>query len=166
MLLISVEKRFVTSWGKLSSFSYIPQTVHSHIFIYFYTFRQSFDLNTSFSVGVTFGSTTDDFFIPDKLFSLAGNNPRLIAEGLFAIATVLSFLVLLRDVVIVSFVGPLRVSIGRMISDIVRFAILFIFVWISFALGLTQLYQTYEIVNLANCRGNKNEECKRSPFSS
>ncbi|XP_072030430.1 short transient receptor potential channel 5-like [Amphiura filiformis] len=100
----------------------------------------------------------------DPLLHFNPEDPALLGDALFGVATVLSFLALLRDFVVVAFVGPLRVSFGRMISDIVRFLILFIFVWISFALGMTQLYTTYDIIERANCFEHK-DTCIPSPFT-
>ncbi|XP_072030246.1 transient-receptor-potential-like protein [Amphiura filiformis] len=90
-------------------------------------------------------------------------DPALLGDALFGVATVLSFLALLRDFVVVAFVGTLRVSFGKMISDVVRFLILFIFVWISFALGMTQLYTTYDIIESAICYDHE-DKCIPSPF--
>ena len=97
------------------------------------------------------------------LNSLSDCHIDFAADAFFAVATVLSCLVFLRDFVVVAFVGPLRTSFGGMISDIIRFFILFIFVWISFALGMTQLYTTYELVDSINCYDNKGK-CSPSPF--
>ncbi|XP_072030400.1 transient-receptor-potential-like protein [Amphiura filiformis] len=105
-------------------------------------------------------STTDESFP----VSINTNDIALIGDALIGVATVLSFLALLRDIVVVAFVGPLRASFGGMISDIVRFFIVFIFVWISFALGMTQLYTTYDIIKMANCDEN-DDGCKHSAFT-
>ena len=91
-------------------------------------------------------------------------NPLLISEACFAIATVLSFLSLFRDMVAISFVGPLRVSLGGMITDIIRFFIIFFFVWLSFAMGMRQLYQTYDVITAVNCESP--DGCDTSAFKS
>ncbi|XP_072045829.1 short transient receptor potential channel 5-like [Amphiura filiformis] len=97
--------------------------------------------------------------------TLAPNDKILIGDALFGVATVLSFLALLRDFDIVGFVGPLRVSFGGMISDMVRFVILFMFVWISFALGMTTVYSTYDTIEIANCYQREDYSCNLSAFT-
>ncbi|XP_072030429.1 short transient receptor potential channel 3-like [Amphiura filiformis] len=98
-------------------------------------------------------------------FSMDPNDNVLMGDALFGVATVLSFLALMRDFDIVRFVGPLRVSFGRMISDMVRFVILFLFVWISFALGMTMLYSTYDTIETANCYHRDDYSCNLSAFT-
>ncbi|XP_072029115.1 transient receptor potential-gamma protein-like [Amphiura filiformis] len=90
-------------------------------------------------------------------------NPLILSEVFFAIATILSFLTIFRELVINFFVGPLRVSLGGMITDIIRFAIIFMFVWISFAMGMRQLYQSYNIVTALHC--NNPDGCEMAPFA-
>ena len=84
-------------------------------------------------------------------------DPLLVSEGCFALATVLTFLGALKDTVILSFVGPLRISLGGMILDIVRFFVLFFFLWISFSIGMTQLYETFMVLKTLECE--EGEDC-------
>ncbi|XP_072041739.1 short transient receptor potential channel 1-like isoform X3 [Amphiura filiformis] len=84
-------------------------------------------------------------------------DPLLVAEGCFALATVLTFLGALRDTVILSFVGPLRISLGGMIVDIIRFFVIFFFLWVSFSIGLTQLYETFCVLEVLKCEAG--EDC-------
>ena len=94
----------------------------------------------------------------------------LISEAAFAIATVLTFLALLHDAVILEFVGPLLLSFVGMIRDIARFLLIFVFVWVSFGIGFTQLYRTFEELEEAACTIDTDEEhdssCQSPPFSS
>ncbi|XP_072030849.1 short transient receptor potential channel 5-like isoform X3 [Amphiura filiformis] len=85
-----------------------------------------------------------------------------ISEATFAIATVLTFLAVLHDAVILSFVGPLLVSFVGMIADIARFLLIFVFVWVSFGIGFTQLYQTFTELEEATCQG---PDCQLPPFA-
>ncbi|XP_072029117.1 transient receptor potential-gamma protein-like isoform X2 [Amphiura filiformis] len=89
-------------------------------------------------------------------------NPLLLSEVFFAVATILSFLSLFREMIANFFVGPLRVSLGGMITDIIRFIIIFVFIWISFAMGMRQLYQSYNIVTAIHCLDP--EGCVTAPF--
>ena len=84
-----------------------------------------------------------------------------VAEAAFAIANVLTFLAVLHDCIILSFVGPLLVSFVRMIADIAKFALIFVFVWRSFGIGFTQLYQTFTELEEASCQG---PDCRIPPF--
>ena len=93
------------------------------------------------------------------------NDPLFISEAAFAVATVLSFLSSLRDIVVLAFVGPLRVSLGGMISDIVTFIFLFAFVWISFGIGMTHLYQAYDMINQVACEMTGESDCEAPIFS-
>ncbi|XP_070555682.1 short transient receptor potential channel 4-like [Ptychodera flava] len=80
-------------------------------------------------------------------------DPGLVAESLFAVAKVLSFMRLIRITVVNVQVGPMQISLGRMAYDIIRFLCIFCLVWFAFSVGLNQLYWFY-----AN---EKSEECKR-----
>ncbi|XP_071508426.1 short transient receptor potential channel 4-like isoform X2 [Diadema antillarum] len=70
-------------------------------------------------------------------------NPILIAEALFAIAKVLSFLRPICITVVNRHVGPMQISLGGMIMDIGKFLLIFCFVWFAFSLGMNQLYWYY-----------------------
>lgn len=90
-----------------------------------------------------------------------------ISEAAFAIGTVLTFLALLRDAVILSFVGPLLVSFVGMIADIARFLLIFVFVWISFGIGMTLLYQALGRLEEAMCiLRDRPTDCQPTPFAS
>ena len=88
--------------------------------------------------------------------------PFVLSDVFFGVASIFSFLNLFRELVGNFFVGPLRVSLGGMIGDIIRFTIIFIFVWISFAMGLRQIYQSYNVVTTIHCLNP--EGCERTPF--
>ncbi|XP_030853348.1 short transient receptor potential channel 5 [Strongylocentrotus purpuratus] len=70
-------------------------------------------------------------------------DPVLIAEALFAIAKVLSFLRPICITVVNRHVGPMQISLGGMIIDICKFLLIFCFVWFAFSLGMNQLYWYY-----------------------
>ena len=95
---------------------------------------------------------------------LRRHDPLHLSEAAFSVATVLSFLSLLRDIVVLGFVGPLRVSLGGMISDIMRFVFLFAFVWVSFGIGMTHLYQTYAVMSAIRCDKDPNQDCEPNMF--
>ncbi|KAG9338932.1 hypothetical protein JZ751_024322 [Albula glossodonta] len=71
-------------------------------------------------------------------------HPTLIAEGLFAIANIFSSLRLISLFTANSHLGPLQISLGRMLLDILKFLFIYCLVLLAFANGLNQLYFYYE----------------------
>uniref|UniRef100_H2Z8F6 Transient receptor ion channel domain-containing protein n=1 Tax=Ciona savignyi TaxID=51511 RepID=H2Z8F6_CIOSA len=69
--------------------------------------------------------------------------PRMIADGLFAWAYVFVFLRLLSLTRANRNLGPLQVTLSRMMGDVMRFLLIFFLVMIAFALGLSELYWVY-----------------------
>ena len=88
----------------------------------------------------------------------ASYDSLLIVEAAFALANVLTFGRLLQTVVMISGrLGVLQVSLTGMIGDIVKFLLLFSMTWISFALGMTQLYRPFDEIKFYQCQ--KNAHC-------
>ncbi|XP_033099108.1 short transient receptor potential channel 4-like isoform X2 [Anneissia japonica] len=97
--------------------------------------------------------------------SLDPFHPALVAEGLYACATIIAFLRLLNLSVASPLVGPLQISLGGMLLDIVKFILVFAIIWFAFALGLNQVYQYYEDVRHQACIAENGEEnCRVGPF--
>ncbi|XP_039531885.1 short transient receptor potential channel 5-like isoform X3 [Pimephales promelas] len=71
-------------------------------------------------------------------------HPTLIAEALFAIANIFSSLRLISLFTANSHLGPLQISLGRMLLDILKFLFIYCLVLLAFANGLNQLYFYYE----------------------
>nr|XP_018669251.1 short transient receptor potential channel 4-like [Ciona intestinalis] len=69
--------------------------------------------------------------------------PRMIADGFLAWAYVFVFLRLLSLTRANRRLGPLQVTLSRMMGDVLRFMIIFCLVVFSFALGLSELYWVY-----------------------
>ncbi|XP_024861735.1 short transient receptor potential channel 4b isoform X2 [Kryptolebias marmoratus] len=81
-------------------------------------------------------------------------HPTLMAEALFAIANIFSSLRLISLFTANSHLGPLQISLGRMLLDILKFLFIYCLVLLAFANGINQLYYYYddkEGVN--NCTG-------------
>ncbi|ESO93675.1 hypothetical protein LOTGIDRAFT_177244 [Lottia gigantea] len=72
------------------------------------------------------------------------NDPTLISEGLFAIANIFSFARIIFLFQANQHLGPLQISLGCMLIDIVKFLFIFFLVLTSFACGLNQLYYFYK----------------------
>ncbi|XP_073685597.1 short transient receptor potential channel 4a [Garra rufa] len=71
-------------------------------------------------------------------------HPALVGEALFAIANIFSSLRLISLFTANSHLGPLQISLGRMLLDILKFLFIYCLVLLAFANGLNQLYFYYE----------------------
>lgn len=60
-------------------------------------------------------------------------DPMFLSEGFFAAANILSFLKLVNVFSVHPHLGPLQISLGRMVFDIIKF--FFIYTWVVFAFG-------------------------------
>nr|XP_046245716.1 short transient receptor potential channel 4b isoform X1 [Scatophagus argus] len=80
-------------------------------------------------------------------------HPTLVAEALFAIANIFSSLRLICLFTANSHLGPLQISLGRMLLDILKFLFIYCLVLLAFANGLNQLYFYYETEGENNCKG-------------
>ncbi|XP_045127472.1 transient-receptor-potential-like protein [Portunus trituberculatus] len=78
-------------------------------------------------------------------------DPQLISEGLFAAANILSALKLVHIFSINPYLGPLQISLGRMVIDIVKFFFIYTLVLFAFACGLTQLLWYYNGLEKDKC---------------
>uniref|UniRef100_A0A8V0X972 Transient receptor potential cation channel subfamily C member 4 n=1 Tax=Gallus gallus TaxID=9031 RepID=A0A8V0X972_CHICK len=79
-------------------------------------------------------------------------HPTLVAEALFAIANIFSSLRLISLFTANSHLGPLQISLGRMLLDILKFLFIYCLVLLAFANGLNQLYFYYETQE-TKCKG-------------
>ncbi|KAJ9585626.1 hypothetical protein L9F63_002571 [Diploptera punctata] len=71
--------------------------------------------------------------------------PTLIAEGFFAVATIFAFGRVLLLLQLNLNLGPLQVSLGKMMSqDILKFFILLMVIILAFSAGLCKFYNYYE----------------------
>ncbi|XP_050299406.1 transient-receptor-potential-like protein isoform X2 [Anthonomus grandis grandis] len=78
-------------------------------------------------------------------------DPQLIAEGLFAAANILSALKLVHLFSINPHLGPLQISLGRMVIDIVKFFFIYSLVLFAFACGLNQLLWYFSDLEKQKC---------------
>uniref|UniRef100_A0A673K3F2 Short transient receptor potential channel 4-like n=1 Tax=Sinocyclocheilus rhinocerous TaxID=307959 RepID=A0A673K3F2_9TELE len=84
-------------------------------------------------------------------------HPTLVGEALFAIANIFSSLRLISLFTANSHLGPLQISLGRMLLDILKFLFIYCLVLLAFANGLNQLYFYYETDGEKN---DNNVTCK------
>ncbi|GLH08834.1 Transient-receptor-potential-like protein, partial [Gryllus bimaculatus] len=78
-------------------------------------------------------------------------DPQLIAEGLFAGANIFSALKLVHLFSINPHLGPLQISLGRMVIDIVKFFFIYSLVLFAFACGLNQLLWYFAEMERKRC---------------
>lgn len=78
-------------------------------------------------------------------------DPTLLSEGLFATATIFSALKLVYIFSLNPYLGPLQISLGRMIMDIVRFSWIYLLVLFAFACGMNQLLWYYADLERHQC---------------
>ncbi|XP_022080138.1 short transient receptor potential channel 5-like isoform X2 [Acanthaster planci] len=64
--------------------------------------------------------------------------PTIIAGALFGVTVTVSVLRLLNILLVSDSLGPLRISLGNMRGDIVKFCGIFLVIWFAFAIGLFQ----------------------------
>ncbi|CAH1777718.1 unnamed protein product [Owenia fusiformis] len=83
-------------------------------------------------------------------------DPNLIAEGLFATANIFSSLKLIYIFTVNPHLGPLQISLGRMVVDILKFAFVFTLVLFAFACGINQLYWYYSVTRQDECQQPEN----------
>ncbi|XP_077983378.1 short transient receptor potential channel 4-like [Glandiceps talaboti] len=107
--------------------------------------------------GIAVNGTGSD----SPLAMLHALHPILVADGIFALAKVISFLRVIRLTVVHLQVGPMQISLGRMTYDIVRFLSIFTLVWFAFSVGLNQLYFHYGESDIPPCElANSGRQCK------
>jgi len=78
-------------------------------------------------------------------------DPQLISEALFATANIFSILKLIHFCTISPHLGPLQLTLGRMVNDVLRFLILALLVCFAFSCGVNQLYWHYSSKEIRLC---------------
>ncbi|XP_064608787.1 short transient receptor potential channel 7-like [Liolophura sinensis] len=86
---------------------------------------------------------TKSYFMEASRFQWKPNDPEIVSDVLFAIANVISFASTTYLMPAFEVLGPLQISLGRMIGDITRFMVLFTLVLFAFMVGLHNLYWYY-----------------------
>ncbi|XP_020288795.1 transient receptor potential-gamma protein isoform X2 [Pseudomyrmex gracilis] len=78
-------------------------------------------------------------------------DPMLISEGLFSAANIFSSLKLVYIFSVNPHLGPLQVSLSRMVMDIMKFLFLYMLVLFAFSCGLNQLLWYYADMEKKRC---------------
>ncbi|CAG2234853.1 Transient receptor potential-gamma protein [Mytilus edulis] len=84
-----------------------------------------------------------NYFMEASRFHWKADDPEIVSDVLFAIANVISFARTTFLMPAFEVLGPLQISLGRMIGDITRFMVLFTLVLFAFMVGLHNLYWYY-----------------------
>ncbi len=92
-------------------------------------------------------------------------HPRLLANCMFAMSTVVSFLRMLQYAVVSDVIGPFQISLGTMVAQTANFFVVVGIVMFSFAVGFTYLYEYYDLVKARTCGGDSGGECGGGKFS-
>nr|XP_050845481.1 short transient receptor potential channel 5-like [Vespula vulgaris] len=71
-------------------------------------------------------------------------DPTLIGEGIYCLATIMAFFRLMFLCQLNYHLGPLQLSLGKMIRDVTKFIVIFAIVLLAFTSGLCKLYQYYD----------------------
>ncbi|XP_014599080.1 PREDICTED: short transient receptor potential channel 5-like [Polistes canadensis] len=71
-------------------------------------------------------------------------DPTLIGEGIYCLATIMAFFRLMFLCQLNYHLGPLQLSLGKMIHDVAKFIVIFAIVLLAFTSGLCKLYQYYD----------------------
>lgn len=75
----------------------------------------------------------------------------LLSEGAFAAGMIFSFLKLVHIFSVNPHLGPLQISLGRMIIDIIKFFFIYTLVLFAFGCGLNQLLWYYAELEKNKC---------------
>uniref|UniRef100_A0A7I4YC87 ANK_REP_REGION domain-containing protein n=2 Tax=Strongyloidea TaxID=27829 RepID=A0A7I4YC87_HAECO len=82
-------------------------------------------------------------------------DPTLVSECVFATANIFSSLKLVHIFTVNPYLGPLKISLGRMILDILKFFLVYALVLFAFACGLNQLLWHYGATRQQECEQYK-----------
>ena len=86
------------------------------------------------------------------------NDPTLISEGLFAVAVVFAFGKLLYFFRAFSLLGPIQISLSRMIYDVREMFLILVITIIAFSSGLYSLYHYYKDMKETGPNGSIQEQ--------
>ncbi|TRY66970.1 hypothetical protein TCAL_04371 [Tigriopus californicus] len=95
------------------------------------------------------GKPADEIWIPRSQWGAF--DPHLLSEGMFGAGMICSFLKLIHIFSINPYLGPLQVSLGKMVIDIAKWLVLYVLVLFSFGCGLNQLLWYYADLERQQC---------------
>ncbi|KAG8194409.1 hypothetical protein JTE90_011020 [Oedothorax gibbosus] len=83
-------------------------------------------------------------------------DPMLISEGIFGAANIFSFLKMVHIFSVNPHLGPLQISLGRMVFDIIKFFFIYSLVLFAFGCGMNQLLWYYADTDKELCYSGPN----------
>ncbi|XP_071043671.1 transient receptor potential-gamma protein [Parasteatoda tepidariorum] len=83
-------------------------------------------------------------------------DPMLISEGIFGAANIFSFLKMVHIFSVNPHLGPLQISLGRMVFDIIKFFFIYSLVLFAFGCGMNQLLWYYSDIDKELCYSGPN----------
>ncbi|PIO75942.1 transient-receptor-potential calcium channel protein [Teladorsagia circumcincta] len=92
-------------------------------------------------------------------------DPTLVSECVFATANIFSSLKLVHIFTVNPYLGPLKISLGRMVIDILKFFLVYALVLFAFACGLNQLLWYYAATRQEECEQYKSWLANPTPLA-
>ncbi|XP_043491754.1 transient receptor potential protein [Polistes fuscatus] len=114
----------------------------------FYVIWISMRMTAWFIVQREYWSGEDPWYPRDKWHAF---DPMLLSEGAFAAGMIFSFLKLVHIFSVNPHLGPLQISLGRMIIDIIKFFFIYTLVLFAFGCGMNQLMWYYADLEKMKC---------------
>ncbi|XP_044181648.1 short transient receptor potential channel 7-like [Acropora millepora] len=111
-------------------------------------------------------------FVVSYVIWYSGNkwNPEnvtfVVADVIFSSAIVMSFFHLTHIFQVNSVLGPLQLSLYRMLNDVFHFLLLFLVLYLSFATGLAKIYRYYVASQLELKKRNETHHEETHPYTS
>ncbi|XP_076452337.1 short transient receptor potential channel 7-like [Babylonia areolata] len=140
MYLCSYVLRFFTEFKVSDADRYFNGTTLARHYLYSDNFTY-FDLHIANIKAQR--DSPHHYFMEASRFQWEPYDPEIVSDALFAIANVISFARTTWLMPAFEVLGPLQISLGRMIGDITRFLVLFTLVLFAFMVGLHNLYWYY-----------------------
>lgn len=85
-------------------------------------------------------------------------DPILIAEGTFAVGTIMAYFKLMFFCRLNYYLGPLQISLGKMCADMAKYITIFVIIVVSFSVGLCRFYQYYDGMVQVDSNGMKTQQ--------
>uniref|UniRef100_A0A8W8K9B7 Transient receptor ion channel domain-containing protein n=1 Tax=Magallana gigas TaxID=29159 RepID=A0A8W8K9B7_MAGGI len=147
--LLGIES-YTESWYNLMDSALLCLYFASYTLRYMVMIKGQFALKYILNVNLT--DPAQYFFLEWQFYWLNADrfywqpfDPINAAEALFAVANILSFSRVSYLLPANEALGPLQITLGRMVKDILKFMLLFIVVIGSFMVGLHNLYWYYSV---------------------
>ena len=92
-------------------------------------------------------------------------NEFIVADVLYASAAVLAFFHLAHAFQISSTLGPLQLSLYRMLRDVAKFLLIFLLLFIAFGTGIVKVYSYYVVAQVKLREVNESQFQEYHPYA-